>query len=56
MTIFCQRRVPLMNTLRMTYSLTLEGHFENLAEGQDHDDRKRSCCLLVDPYVQPENI
>ena len=39
----------------MNYNLTLKGNFENLTSGQD-PDRKRSCCISVDPYGRPEHI
>ena len=35
--LFCQHRVFLVNTRRMTYKLTLKSHVESLTSGQGHD-------------------
>ena len=50
---FCQNRVSLVETSLRNYILTLKAHIENLTSGQG---QKRSCCISVDPYRQPEHI
>ena len=49
---FCQQRIPPVGTRRMNYNLTLKGHLEQVKLVAP--DRKRSCCISVDPYRWPE--
>ena len=57
MTFIGQHRAPHVKTRRMNYKFTLKGHIENLTSGLGHDlIGKRSCCILIDPYHQPEHI
>ena len=55
-TFFYQQRVPLVQTRRMNYYLTLKGHVENFdLRSRSWPDPKRSCCISFDLHRRPEH-
>ena len=56
----CQHRICFLETRQKNYNVTLIGHFENLTsrsfQVRSWSDRKRSCCISVDPYGRLEHI